>query len=62
MSASLIGTWEFREQYARVRASWGLMEMLRIVKVWQEFPQQWARYRSRLCYQRCMPLALGDAE
>jgi hypothetical protein len=36
--------------------------MLRIAKVWQEFPQQWARYRSRLCYQRCMPLALGDAE
>jgi hypothetical protein len=35
---------------------------VRCAKVWQEFPQQWARYRSRLCYQRCMPLALGDAE
>ena len=32
-------TWEFREQYARVRASWGLMAMLRIAKVWQDFPQ-----------------------
>src|SRR6516165_10565722 len=28
--------------------SWGLMEMLRIAKVWQEFPQRYARARARL--------------